>query len=83
MAAFDRSDTSAKVIDIVVQKLSLEKSSVTENATLQDLGADSLSTFEVLLKFQDTFGIEIDDETADNLSSLKEAIDYLHEKRTK
>jgi len=83
MAAFDRSDTSAKVIDIVAQKLSLDKNTVTEQATLQDLGADSLSTFEILLKFQDTFGIEIDDEAADNFSSLREAVDFLHERRTK
>ena len=83
MAVFDRSDTSEKVIDIVAQKLSVEKSSVTQDATFQDLGADSLSTFEILLKFQDTFGIEIDDEAADNFSSLRDAIDYMHERRTK
>jgi len=83
MAEFDRADTFAKVADVIADKLSVEKHLVTENATLQDLGADSLSTFEVILKFQDVFGIEIDDEAADNLSSVADAVNYIHSRRTK
>jgi len=83
MAEFDRADTFAKVADIISNKLSVEKHLVSEAATLQDLGADSLSTFEVILKFQDVFGIEIDDDTADNLSSVGQAVNYIHSRRTK
>jgi len=84
MASFDRGDTSEKVIGIVAEKLSVDRNTInSENTTLQDLGADSLSTFEIMLKFQDTFGIEIDDEAADNLSSIGQAVDYIHGKRTK
>lgn len=83
MAEFDRADTFAKVVEIISQKLSIDKQLVTEDATLQDLGADSLSTFEVILKFQDVFGIEIDDEAADNLSSVRDAVNYIQAKRKK
>ena len=84
MASFDRGDTSEKVIGIVAEKLSIDKNTISsDNTTFQNLGADSLSTFEIMLKFQDTFGIEIDDEAADKLSNLRQAVDYIHEKRTK
>lgn len=83
MAEFDRADTFAKVADIISNKLSVDKSLVLESATLQDLGADSLSTFEVILKFQDVFGIEIDDDAADNLSSVGDAVNYIHSQRKK
>jgi len=83
MAEFDRADTFAKVIAIIADKLSIEKHLITEDSTLQDLGADSLSTFEIILKFQDAFGIEIDDEAADNLFSVRDAINYIHAQRKK
>jgi len=83
MASFDRTDTSSKVINIVSKKLSIDKNSVTESSTLQGLGADSLDTFKILLDLQDKFGIEIDDDAADNFSDLKNVVEFIHEKRTK
>ena len=83
MAEFDRADTFAKVVDTISQKLSIDKNIISEDSTLQDLGADSLSTFEIILKFQDVFGMEIDDDAADNLSSVRDAVDYIQGKRTK
>ena len=83
MAEFDRADTFTKVIEIISEKLSIDKNIITKDATLQDLGADSLSTFEVILKFQNVFGIEIDDEAADNFSSVGDAVNYIHAKRKK
>ena len=51
MASFDRGDTSEKVIGIVAEKLSVDRNTInSEKTTLQDLGADSLSTFETASK---------------------------------
>ncbi|MCK5633104.1 acyl carrier protein [bacterium] len=83
MSSFDRNDTSVKVIDIVAEKLSLDKLNIVEKSTLQDLGADSLDSFEIIVKLQDTFGIEIDDDSADSFSDIQNVVNYVHEKRKK
>jgi len=71
MAGFDRADTYEKVVDVVVQKLSIEKSIITETSTFQDLGADSLGMVEIIMRLEEVFGLEIDDEAAEKLESLK------------
>ena len=57
MATFDRADTYNKVVDIIIQKLKIEKNTVTPSATLQDLGADSLDMVEIIMKLEEQFGI--------------------------
>ena len=71
-------ETLNKVVEIVVDKLGVEQSKVTENAKfIDDLGADSLDTVELIMEFEDEFSIEIPDEDAETILSVKEAVDYI------
>ncbi len=83
MAEFDKKDTHNKIIDIVAEKLNVAKSTMQPDATLQGLGADSLDIVEFIMRFEDQFGIEINDEDAEKLQTLSEVVDYVHERRKK
>ena len=66
---------------IIVDKLSVEESEVTETANFtNDLGADSLDTVELLMEFERVFGIKIPDEETSNIATVKDAIDKVKEK---
>lgn len=70
-----------KVQDIIVDKLGVEPSEVTETANFtNDLGADSLDTVELLMEFEKVFGIKIPDEGTANISTVKDAVDKVAEK---
>tara|TARA_Y100000814_G_scaffold265150_1_gene218237 strand:+ start:1399 stop:1659 length:261 start_codon:yes stop_codon:yes gene_type:complete len=67
-----------KIVDIVVEKLGVDNEKVTEDAKfIDDLGADSLDTVELIMEFEDEFGIEIPDEDAETILSVKQAVDYI------
>ena len=71
-------ETLNKVVEIVVDKLGVEQNKVTENAKfIDDLGADSLDTVELIMEFEDEFSIEIPDEDAEAILSVKEAVEYI------
>ncbi len=71
-------DIEAKVKQIIVDELSVEESQVTNDAKfIEDLGADSLDTVELVMKFEEEFDIEIPDEDQEKLRSVGEAINYL------
>lgn len=74
----DRSEVAAKVINIVMSELRLEKA-VNEQDTFTDLGADSLDMVELILKFEEEFSIEISDDDVEKLTSVKDVIDYIHQ----
>ena len=60
------------------EKISIEESKVTETASfIDDLGADSLDTVELVMAFEEEFGCEIPDEAAEKILTVKDAIDYL------
>ncbi|MDI9550131.1 MAG: acyl carrier protein [Candidatus Cryptobacteroides sp.] len=66
---------------IIVDKLGVEESEVTETANFtNDLGADSLDTVELLMEFERVFGIKIPDEETSNIATVKDAIDKVKEK---
>ena len=70
-----------KIKEIVVDKLGVEEAKVTVDAKfIDDLGADSLDTVELIMAFEEEFGIEIPDDDAENLLSVKQAVDYITEK---
>lgn len=83
MAEFDMQDTFQKVADIIAQKLSIDKSKVTINATLQDLGADSLDIVEIIMKIEEQFNIEINDEKAEELKNVEDVVKYVDTLRKK
>jgi acyl carrier protein len=70
-----------KIKEIVIDKLGVEEAKVTVEAKfIDDLGADSLDTVELIMQFEEEFGIEIPDDDAENLLSVKQAVDYITEK---
>jgi acyl carrier protein len=74
-------DIAAKVKEIVISKLGVEESQVTEAASFtNDLGADSLDTVELVMEFEKAFGITIPDEDAEKIGSVGDAITYLQDK---
>ncbi|MGB0431180.1 MAG: acyl carrier protein [Bacteroidia bacterium] len=72
------SDISAKVKEIIVEKLGVDESEVTPEASFtNDLGADSLDTVELIMEFEKEFNVSIPDEQAENIQSVGEAVKYL------
>lgn len=70
-----------KVQAIIVDKLGVEPSEVTESANFtNDLGADSLDTVELLMEFEKVFGIKIPDEETAGIATVKDAVDKVAEK---
>ena len=73
-----RSEIAERVKSIIVDKLGVSESEVTEQATFaQDLGADSLDTVELIMEFEKEFDITIPEEKAEAIQTVKDAIDYI------
>ncbi|TVR98446.1 MAG: acyl carrier protein [Rhodospirillales bacterium] len=71
-------DVAERVKKIIVEHLGVEESKVVENASfIDDLGADSLDTVELVMAFEEEFGIEIPDEAAEKITSVKDAVEYI------
>lgn len=81
--AMGKEDTQAQVIRIIAEKLSTDESRITPDRSFKDLGADSLDVVEIIMGFEETFGIEIRDEDAEKIKSVQEAIDLIHAVRKK
>ncbi|MDT9597838.1 acyl carrier protein [Sphingosinicella rhizophila] len=72
------SETSDRVKKIVVEHLGVESEKVTEEASfIDDLGADSLDIVELVMAFEEEFGVEIPDDAAEKIGTVKDAIDYI------
>jgi acyl carrier protein len=71
-------EVAEKVRSIIVEQLGVEEDEVKENsAFIDDLGADSLDTVELVMALEEEFNIEISDEDAEKIKTVKEAIDYI------
>ena len=74
------SEITQKVKSIIVDKLGVEESEVTPEASFtNDLGADSLDTVELIMEFEKEFNISIPDDQAENIATVGQAISYLEE----
>ena len=72
------SETADRVKKIVVEHLGVEAEEVTEDASfIDDLGADSLDIVELVMAFEEEFGVEIPDDAAEKISTVKDAISYI------
>ena len=72
------SDISDKIKAIICDQLMVDPEEVSdESSFVEDLGADSLDTVELIMEFEDEFGIEISDEQAEQISTVGEAVAYL------
>ncbi len=73
-----------RVKKIVIDQLGVEESQVTKEAKfIDDLGADSLDTVELVMALEEEFGLEIPDEEAEKISTVGEAIDYIQTHQSK
>ena len=67
-----------KVVEIVCNQLSVNKDDVTSDSSfVEDLGADSLDTVELVMAFEEEFGLEIPDDEAENITTIKSAVDWI------
>lgn len=67
-----------KVKKIVVDNLGVEEAKVTENSNfIEDLGADSLDQVELVMAFEEEFGVEIPDDAAEKITTVQKAVDYI------
>lgn len=74
------SDVTQRVKDIIVEQLGVNPDEVTPDASfIEDLGADSLDTVELVMALEEEFDAEIPDEDAENLKTVGEAIKYIEE----
>lgn len=74
------SDTADRVKKIVVEHLGVEDEKVTPDASfIDDLGADSLDIVELVMAFEEEFGVEIPDDAAEKINSVGDAIKYIDE----
>ncbi|WP_169568752.1 acyl carrier protein [Sneathiella limimaris] len=72
------SDTAEQVKKIVIEHLGVEEAKVTEDASfVDDLGADSLDTVELVMAFEEQFNIEIPDDAAEKILTVKDAISFI------
>ena len=77
----DMKQLEEKVKDIIVEELGVERDKLTDGASfMEDLGADSLDTVELVMAFEKEFDIDIPDEEAEKLRTVGDALKYLHEK---
>ncbi len=77
----DIKEMEEKVKDIIVEELGVEREKLTEEASfMEELGADSLDTVELVMAFEKEFDIDIPDEEAEKLRTVGDALKYLHEK---
>ena len=77
------SDVADRVKKIVVEHLGVEADKVTDDASfIDDLGADSLDTVELVMAFEEAFGVEIPDDAAEKITTVGDAIKYIEEHKT-
>ena len=70
---------SDKITEIIVEQLGVKPEEVVPEASfVDDLGADSLDTVELVMAFEEEFGTEIPDEDAEKITNVQQAIDYIH-----
>ena len=75
-------DVSSKVKKIVADHLGIDEAKVTEDSSfIDDLGADSLDTVELVMAFEEKFSIEIPDDAAETIQTVQNAIDYIESKK--
>lgn len=78
----DDKELEEKVKQIIVEQLNVDPSEVTpQKSFVNDLGADSLDTVELVMKLEEDFGIEVPDEDASKLQTVGQAIEYIKNKK--
>ena len=75
-------ENSEKVKDIIEKELGVEREKLTNEASfIDDLGADSLDIVELVMAFEEEFGVEIPDDAAEKITTVRDAIDYIDQNK--
>jgi len=75
------SDNLTRIKEIIIDKLGIEETKITSDARfIEDLGADSLDTVELIMQFEEEFDIEISDEDAEKLTTVGSSVEYIDSK---
>ena len=75
------SDIAERVKNIIVEQLGVDEKEITESASfIEDLGADSLDTVELVMAFEEEFELEIPDEDAETIQTVNDAVTYIEKK---
>lgn len=82
MAEFTRQDTLDKIVTLITQELKVDAARLHEHATFQELGADSLDMVQIIMKLEEIFGVEINDEDAEKMKTLDDVVTYVTKHRT-
>jgi len=81
--SLDREEILNKIQEITADRLGVEESDVTPEASFrEDLEADSLDLVELIMELEEQFGMEIPDEEAEKITTVEEAVDYVQEHQT-
>ena len=81
MSADMTAETSSRVRKIIVERLGVDEGDVTPEASfVDDLGADSLDTVELVMAFEETFDVQIPDEDAEKILTVQAAVDYISQR---
>ena len=81
--SFTIEDTKAKVLTIIADKLNMPKENIAATASFKEIGADSLDIVEIIMSFEEAFGVEIKDEDAEKIKTVDQAVTIIHEMRAK
>lgn len=73
----DRAEINAKVIAIIARILKISKDTIAGDATIESLGADSLNRVQLVMELEEAFGVEINDEDAEKLSTVDQTVEYI------
>lgn len=69
--------TYNKIIDLIAEQLNISKDIIKSESSLESLGADSLARVEIIMKLEEEFEIEINDDEAENITTIQQAVDYI------
>ncbi len=78
-----QNETQQKVVEIIASILTITSDKILPQSTFKDLGADSLDIVEMIMAFEEAFGIEIKDEEAEQIKTVGQAIELIHRSRKK
>ena len=75
-------ENAQKVRDIIEKELGVEREKLTDEASfIEDLGADSLDIVELVMAFEEEFGVEIPDDAAEKITTVRDAIEYIDQNK--
>lgn len=83
MTNYNVQETNSKVIVIVAEILNVDATTIKPDTSFESLGADSLDMLQIIMKLEETFGVEIDDEQAAEIKTVGEAATSIQQIRTK